>query len=155
MGAVLVDEYREEMFTMENASSLDVRFNIKLDSVSPLRFSKAQNLPKFVKHESSNFIGVQNMKGRRVFDCVPADGVIGPGEKTEVTVTFAPDHQSDNFSDGVRIELFDADECHAFKVQGQAKAKIMYMQGGDAVGPDVESLAALPILEGEAEEKGE
>ena len=33
-----------------------------------------------------------------------------------MTLTFAPDHPSDHFSDGVRIELFGKEEQHVFKV---------------------------------------
>ena len=51
-------------------------------------------------------IGPQNNNGQCVFDCVPAEGVIPAGGAKEITVTFAPDHPSDRYSDGVRIELF-------------------------------------------------
>ena len=32
---------------------------------------------------------------------------LSPGGTKEITVTFAPDHASDHYSDGVRIELFN------------------------------------------------
>ena len=38
------------------------------------------------------------------------------GGAAEVTLTFAPDHASDHFSDGVRIELFGQEEQHTFRV---------------------------------------
>ncbi len=54
----------------------------------------------------TNPSGPQNHSGQQVFDCVPAEGVIPAGGNQEVTVTFAPDHPSDQYSDGIRIELF-------------------------------------------------
>ena len=50
--------------------------------------------------------GVQNNNGQNVFDLVPGDGKIDPGGSVEITVTFAPDHASDHYSDGVKVELF-------------------------------------------------
>ena len=41
-----------------------------------------------------------------MFDLVPGDGTIDPGGSVEITVTFAPDHASDHYSDGVKVELF-------------------------------------------------
>lgn len=53
------------------------------------------------------FSGPQNNNGQNVFDCVPPAGTISAGASREITVTFAPDHGSDHFSDGVRLELFN------------------------------------------------
>lgn len=50
--------------------------------------------------------GTQNNNGQNVFDLVPAEGRVPPGSSIDLTVTFAPDHPSDQYSDGVRIELF-------------------------------------------------
>lgn len=50
--------------------------------------------------------GTQNNNGQNVFDLVPAEGRVPPGSSIDLTVTFAPDHPSDHYSDGVRIELF-------------------------------------------------
>ena len=41
-----------------------------------------------------------------MFDLVPSEGRIAPGATQEVTVTFAPDHPNDHYSDHVKIELF-------------------------------------------------
>ena len=59
-------------------------------------------------------------------------------------MTFAPDHESDLYSDGCRIELFGQKESHVFMLRGQAKSHIMYLSGGDDLRPDVQSLAVLP-----------
>jgi hypothetical protein len=65
--------------------------------------------------------GTQNNSGQQVFDCVPANGIIPKGGVVEVTMTFAPDHASDHFSDGVRIDLFGQEEQHVFQVKYKAK----------------------------------
>ena len=62
------------------------------------------------------FTGAQNNNGQQVFDCVPANGVIPPGSHVDIVVTFAPDHPSDFYSDGVRIDLFGQEDQHVFQV---------------------------------------
>lgn len=52
-----------------------------------------------------SFQGPQNLSGRSVFDIAPLDGVIPAGSKKPLTVTFSPDHDSDYFSDLVRITI--------------------------------------------------
>ena len=60
--------------------------------------------------------GTQNNNGQQVFDCVPANGIIPKAGTVEITVTFAPDHPSDYYADGVRIDLFGQEEQHVFRV---------------------------------------
>ena len=73
-----------------------------------------------------------------------------PGGTQEVTLTFAPDHQSDYYSDGVHVELFNMEEAYSFQVIGQAKEHIMYVMGGQLMKPNVESL--LPTVTVEPDE---
>lgn len=91
---------------MQNTSSLSIDYSIKMESQSLLRHAHAQELPKFLEGKSKTLVGVQNNNGQNVFDLVPAEGTIAPGGNVEITVTFAPDHTSDLYSDGVKIELF-------------------------------------------------
>jgi hypothetical protein len=65
----------------------------------------------------------------------------------EVIVTFAPDHTSDLYSDGCRIELFGQEESHIFRLRGRAKKNTTYLEGGDDIQPDVESLSVVPDAE--------
>ena len=67
-----------------------------------------------------------------------------PGATREVVVTFAPDHCSDFFSDGIRLQLFGQDEVKNFRVIGESKPHIMYILGGDTLQPPVQSLAVQP-----------
>ena len=83
---------------------------------------------------------------------MPANGVIPPGSAIDIVVTFAPDHPSDFYSDGVRIDLFGQEEQHVFQIKGMAKPHIMYLAGGDEIQPEVESLSIVPEVE--AEEPG-
>nr|KAG5691849.1 hypothetical protein BaRGS_033453 [Batillaria attramentaria] len=157
VGAVLVDEYsdfRPFSFSMQiqNTSSLAISYVIKLNSQSLRRHSQAQGLPHFLKPDSTvkNFVGVQNNNGQNVFDLVPCSGTIPAGGTKEIMVTFAPDHESPYYSDGVKIELFSEKESHFFQVKGQARPHIMFMEGGDPLYPDVESLGVVPtVTEGE------
>ncbi|BFZ23896.1 hypothetical protein BsWGS_26935 [Bradybaena similaris] len=155
MKAVLVGEFVEKSFTMRNLSNLPIEFIIKQDSLSHLRHIKAQNIPPFLgtpePHNTRNYVGPQNKSGRNVFDLVPATGTITAGETKEIVVTFAPDHESDLFSDGVRIDLFSQkcvskgqEESYFFQVVGQAKSQIIYLEGCDPLQPPVLSLACLP-----------
>ncbi|ESO90474.1 hypothetical protein LOTGIDRAFT_123206, partial [Lottia gigantea] len=149
MGAVLAGEYCERTFKINNTSSLSIDYVIKLDSLSLLRHAKSQYLPTFIKRDKKHksYVGTQNFNGQNVFDLVPSEGSIPAGDNKEITVTFAPDHCSENYSDGVRIELFNQEESHFFELKGLGKNHIMYMFGGDDLTPDVESLAVLPVTE--------
>ncbi|XP_053379519.1 cilia- and flagella-associated protein 74-like isoform X2 [Mercenaria mercenaria] len=144
MGAVLAGEYLEKTFKMQNTSSLSIDYSIRLESLSLLRHAHAQELPKFLEGKSKTLVGVQNNNGQNVFDLVPAEGTIAPGGNVEITVTFAPDHASDNYSDGVKIELFGKEECQAFQIKGVSKQRIMFIDGGDPIKPEIESLAVKP-----------
>ena len=161
---------------ISNTSELSVEYYIKMDSQSLLRYSKAQETPFFIKRKPAKYLigvycvtlaqeylglhdtcishhtGTQNNNGQQVFDCVPANGVIPPGSAIDIVVTFAPDHPSDFYSDGVRIDLFGQEEQHVFQIKGMAKPHIMYLAGGDEIQPEVESLSIVPEVE--AEEPG-
>ncbi|XP_041377895.1 cilia- and flagella-associated protein 74-like isoform X2 [Gigantopelta aegis] len=154
MGAVLCNEYMEKTFKIHNNSSLSIDYFIKLDSMSLLRHSKSQGIPAFIKRDkkSKNLVGTQNHNGQCVFDLVPAEGSIEAGGSKEITITFAPDHSSENYSDGVRVDLFKQQESHCFQLIGKAKPHIMYMEGGETIGPDVESLTILPVITDEEED---
>ena len=56
---------------------------------------------------TNNFLGPQNLSGRSVFDITPVNGIIPAGSKKPLTVIFSPDHDSDFFSDLVRITISD------------------------------------------------
>ncbi|PVD35401.1 hypothetical protein C0Q70_02363 [Pomacea canaliculata] len=86
---------------------------------------------------------VQNYNGQNVFDVVPAEGTIPPGETKDIMVTFAPDHESIHYSDGIHIELFSEKESHFFQVTGESQKTLLFIVGGDALYPDVESLGVL------------
>lgn len=146
IGAVLAGEYLERTFKMQNSSSLSIDYCIKLESLSLLRHAKSQELPSFIHGEAEEkaVVGTQNNNGQNVFDLVPSEGRIAPGATQEVTVTFAPDHPSDHYSDHVKIELFGKKESHSFFIKGMAKKNVMFVHGVDATTVDVESLSENP-----------
>lgn len=106
------------LFQISNTSELSITYSLKLDSLSPLRHSRAQVLPRFLppfnelpetqqhalgenvmyglhatsclKLSSLNLkmifflAGPSNYNGMAVFDCVPAQGIIGPGRKQDI-----------------------------------------------------------------------
>jgi len=144
---VLVGEYVERLFKMNNTSTLGIDYVIKQDSLSPLRHQKQQEIPSYMTQakELNTYVGSQNENGRNVFGIVPTTGRIEAGETKEVMVTFAPDHESDLYSDGIRIELFDQEESHFFRVVGQAKPRTMFLDGHDLLTPGLESLAGMLV----------
>ncbi|XP_062567014.1 cilia- and flagella-associated protein 74-like isoform X2 [Saccostrea cucullata] len=153
MGAVLAGEYIERTFKLMNSSSLSIDYSIKLESLSLQRHHDAQVIPAFIQKNKTNYlsVGTQNNNGQNVFDLVPAEGTVPPGSSIDLTVTFAPDHPSDHYSDGVRIELFGKpnvvylgerkEETHNFMIKGMAKPRIMFVDGTDERTPEIESLA--------------
>ncbi|KAK6965102.1 cilia- and flagella-associated protein 74 [Biomphalaria glabrata] len=157
MGAVLSGEYVEKVFTIENTSILCINYIIKQESLSPDRYN-AQNL-EFLNYQegaikNKHCVGTQNYNGKNVFDIVPMRGSIPGGASQEITVTFAPDHESDLYSDGVRVELFDEEGSHFFRLVGQGKTKMMYIEGYDQLLPSQESLALSPYYLEDEEQDG-
>ncbi|VDH97168.1 Hypothetical predicted protein [Mytilus galloprovincialis] len=154
IGAVLAGEYLERTFKMQNSSSLSIDYSIKLESLSLLRHAKSQELPSFIKPDEKmkSLVGTQNNNGQNIFDLVPSEGRIAPGATQEVTVTFAPDHPSDHYSDFVKIELFGKKESHSFQIKGMAKKNVMFVHGVDETTVNVESLSENPPSTLEEEE---
>ncbi|XP_077980899.1 cilia- and flagella-associated protein 74-like isoform X2 [Glandiceps talaboti] len=154
MGYVLASEENVETFKIENTSSLSVNYAIKMDSLSLTKHTDQQGLPLFIKRDPQmkSLVGTANLNGRCVFDCTPVEGTIEPGGNKEITVTFAPDHASDYYSDGARISLFGQHESHVIRLIGRSREHTMYVVGGDEIMTCVESLAAGPLPE---EEEGE
>ncbi|KAK0056776.1 cilia- and flagella-associated protein 74 [Biomphalaria pfeifferi] len=157
MGAVLSGEYVEKVFTIENTSILCISYIIKQESLSPDRYN-AQDL-EFLNYKegaikTKHCVGTQNYNGKTVFDIVPMRGSIPGGASQEITVTFAPDHESDLYSDGVRVELFDEEGSHFFRLVGQGKTKMMYIEGYDQLLPSQESLALSPYYLEDEEQDG-
>ncbi|CAK8682360.1 unnamed protein product [Clavelina lepadiformis] len=145
LGHVLKGESSEATFTLENLSSLAVKYNVNLDSNSLLRHKLLQQAPEFVRRDGEprrTLMGTQNNSGLCVFDCVPCQGEVKPGDKHVITVTFKPDHQSRHFSDGARVVLFNTKEAHVVHLTGKAHDHMMYLDGYDPLDVSVESLAA-------------
>ena len=105
------------LFQISNTSELSITYSLKLDSLSPLRHSRAQVLPRFIppfndlpetqQHALGELLwtaftyhllpwkwrfyslplslsGPSNYNGMAVFDCVPAQGIIGPGRLQKI-----------------------------------------------------------------------
>lgn len=58
-------------------------------------------------------------------------------------MTFAPDHPSEHYSDGLSLAVPGEPEPRRIQLVGQAKAHICYLYGGDEILPEVESLMLL------------
>ncbi|XP_038060641.1 cilia- and flagella-associated protein 74-like [Patiria miniata] len=156
LGYVLAGEENSETFKLENVSSLAVDYAINLASLSFKKHADQQGIPLFIRRDAladSRLVGKANLNGSSVFDCVPCEGTLQPGSKTEITVFFRPDHPSECFSDVARIVLYGKHEAHAIHLKGAAKSKIMYVMGGDPMQPAVESLAVVPVTEEEEDPK--
>lgn len=59
LGAVLAGELRDESFQITNASTLSIRYCIRLESQSPLRHAKSQDVPHFMQRHlpQTNLVG--------------------------------------------------------------------------------------------------
>lgn len=159
LGDALVGETISSSFTISNNSELSINYSLKLDSQSPLRHSRAQVLPSFLPPFSEmaetqlHVLGPSNYNGMAVFDCVPAQGTIGPGESKEVTVSFSTDHISELYADEVSVEINSADEPYKVKLRGRAWQNIVFTRGWDELMPRTESLRA-EVEEEEEEDHG-
>ncbi|KAK2547953.1 Cilia- and flagella-associated protein 74 [Acropora cervicornis] len=159
VGDALVGDTISSSFTISNNSELSINYSLKLDSLSPLRHSRAQVLPNFLPpfcemaETQLHVQGPSNNNGMAVFNCVPAHGTIGPGESKEVTVSFSPDHASELYADEVSVEINSGDKPYAVKLLGRGWQNIMYTRGWDELMPRAESLRA-EVEEEEEEDQG-
>ncbi|XP_022101858.1 cilia- and flagella-associated protein 74-like [Acanthaster planci] len=156
LGYVLAGEETSETFKLENVSPLAVDYVIKLASLSFRKHADQQGLPLFIRRDAAadaGVVGKANLSGSSVFDCVPCEGTLQPGSKTEISVFFRPDHPSECFSDVAQVVLYGKQEAHTIHLTGAAKSKIMYLLGGDQMQPPVESLAVVPVTDEEEDPK--
>jgi len=140
-GHVIVGDKTTKVFKLFNTSTLDVEFNLKIDSMNP---------EKQLNHEKHER-GTQNYNGSIVFDCFPCTGRIPPGSSTEISVIFNPDHESRCYRDLLHIVLFNSELAHTIKLKGQAFNHVMYIEDDDDLQTDVESLFPKISLENSQE----
>jgi len=81
-GGVLLGEYVEKTFTIQNLSNFQLSFKL---------VSKAK--------------GVQNKQGSQVFSYIPSEGKIQAHKTLDVKVIFRPDRVSENFYEVVTIDV--------------------------------------------------
>ncbi|RMX35928.1 hypothetical protein pdam_00005199 [Pocillopora damicornis] len=158
LGDALVGDTISSSFKISNTSELSITYSLKLDSLSPLRHSRAQVLPRFLppfsemSETQQHALGPSNYNGMAVFDCVPAQGVIGPGESKEITISFNPDHPSQLYADEVSVEINNGEQPYSVRLLGRAWPNIVYLRGWDELMPRAESLRAE--VEEEEDEEG-
>lgn len=80
VGSILLGEYVEKTFTIENLSNFQLSFKL---------VSKAK--------------GMQNKNGSQAFSFIPSEGKIPAHKTLDVKVIFRPDRVSENFYEVVRI----------------------------------------------------
>ncbi|XP_043918878.1 cilia- and flagella-associated protein 74 isoform X1 [Protopterus annectens] len=147
MGYVLVNESSATTFKIQNTCSLEVKYNIWLDSLSLSKHKAQQALPSFLtpQKEPSHTVGIQNFSGLSVFSVSPIEGIIGPNKSHEINVTFSPDHESLHYMDTLRVQLFDKQVSHVIKLEGAARKHLMFLKGGDPLDVSDESLSSIPL----------
>lgn len=89
-GGVLLGEYIEKTFTIQNLSNFQLSFKL---------VSKAK--------------GIQNKQGSQVFSYIPSEGKIQAHKTLDVKVIFRPDRVSENFYEVVKL-LFVNNSPHKF-----------------------------------------
>nr|XP_060615102.1 cilia- and flagella-associated protein 74 [Anolis sagrei ordinatus] len=142
MGYVVSKETATNTFKIENTSTLPLKYNIVLESLSPNRDEDLQELPPFlISQGKTNLVGTQNYSGLSVFTVSPVEGIIGVGKFQEFTVTFSPDHESLYYSDCVQVLLFDKEVIRVIQLKGAARNHMMFVEGGEPLDVPIESLA--------------
>ncbi|CAF0802559.1 unnamed protein product [Adineta ricciae] len=111
----------------------------KVTELGPEKFAASQYVNNRIEQENKNvwgatfdsnkhMIGPQNLSGRSVFDITPVNGVIPAGSKKQLTVIFSPDHDSDFFSDLVRITISDQPVKLEFRLRGSGRQNTMFIR---------------------------
>uniref|UniRef100_A0A8C5UPS3 Cilia- and flagella-associated protein 74 n=1 Tax=Microcebus murinus TaxID=30608 RepID=A0A8C5UPS3_MICMU len=153
MGYVIARESVSSGFTLQNNSSLPIKFSMQLESLC-CRGETQQQLPQFLASSAqrTQVVGTQNFNGQSVFSVAPVEGVMEPGRTQDFTVTFSPDHESLYFSDRLRVVLFKKTVSHQILLKGAAREHMMFVEGGDPLDVPVESLAVVSALDAEHRE---
>ncbi|XP_048374425.1 cilia- and flagella-associated protein 74 isoform X2 [Sphaerodactylus townsendi] len=142
LGYVIAKETATSTFKIENTSSIDLKFSILLESLSPNRDKQQQKPPAFLTSQGQmDFVGTQNYSGLSVFSVTPVEGIVGTGKSQEFTVTFSPDHESLYYSDCLKIMLFAKEIIRTIQLKGCARNHMMFVEGGDPLDVPIESLA--------------
>ncbi|XP_061115099.1 cilia- and flagella-associated protein 74 [Conger conger] len=146
LGYVLEKESATRAFQLQNSSSLELRFRVLLDSLSPARHLEQGGLPAYLAHgrQPQCTVGTQNYTGVSVFSVRPVEGAIPPGKTQDIAVTFQPDHESLHYSDRLTVELTNKQTVCAFGLKGAARRRTMFLCGGDPLDVPVECLATAP-----------
>ncbi|XP_078281238.1 cilia- and flagella-associated protein 74 isoform X2 [Rhinoraja longicauda] len=133
---------------LQNATTLNVMFDVKLESLSYTKHKDQQKLPPFLTSDEipDDLVGTQNYGGQSVFSVSPIEGCIEAMQTQEFEVTFSPDHEGFCYSDIMHVELFDK-VSHSIQLKGAAKKYLMFVEGGDPIDVSVESLSILPSYE--------
>ncbi|GAA6108298.1 cilia- and flagella-associated protein 74 isoform X1 [Tachysurus ichikawai] len=108
-GYVLEKQITNQVFTLQNASTLLVQFSVLLDSLSISKHKDTRLLPDFLStyYTPCTTLGTQNYSGQSVFSVSPPEGTIAPGETQDITVTFQPDHESLHYRDVLHVQLMN------------------------------------------------
>ncbi|XP_032903781.1 cilia- and flagella-associated protein 74 [Amblyraja radiata] len=148
MGYVLANQRRTVTFQLQNATRLNVMFDVKLESLSYTKHKDQQKLPPFLTSNEipDDLVGTQNYGGQSVFSVSPIKGCIEAMQTQEFEVTFSPDHEGFCYSDVMHVELFDK-VSHSIQLKGAAREHLMFVEGGDPIDVSVESLSILPSYE--------
>ncbi|CAH8828023.1 unnamed protein product [Trichobilharzia szidati] len=111
-GYILLGEFIERLITLTNPTNITVNFEILYDD--------------------NQIGGTKNQNGLPVFMVVPNQGKIKPGEKQVVSITFAPDHDSETYQQTFLITLHSQiNNSHKLILSGACKQHNLYIRGGD------------------------
>lgn len=138
-GYCLANDKLEKTVEMKNNSNVPIEFKVTLDSMkrevrSELETSKILNMSNSEGsvNKSKVAIGPKNYSGYSTFDVNPIQAVIPAGQKTEIKITFAPDHTSDLYADVMRISLISTDRnARSIQLVGKSRSNAMYLRGVD------------------------
>ncbi|CAF4738514.1 unnamed protein product [Rotaria sp. Silwood1] len=121
---------KRAIFQIINQSETSVTFRVDLASQHAKNRIEQENKNVWGTAFDANkhLIGPQNLSGRSVFDIAPLDGVIPPGGKKQLTVIFSPDHDSDFFSDLVRITISEQPVKLEFRLRGTGRQNTVYIR---------------------------
>ncbi|XP_065062279.1 cilia- and flagella-associated protein 74-like [Rhopilema esculentum] len=148
VGDALVGDSVFTVLKLQNTSELSLKTELKLGSLLPTKHGRCQRIMNDVETieeiplDDGFVIGNCNWNGVCPFDCQPSNCVIKPGEAQEFTITFAPDHEGEGFSDELCISLNGEDESHRVRLLARAWPHLTYLRGWDRLKPLKESCIA-------------
>ncbi|ORX76814.1 hypothetical protein BCR32DRAFT_271053 [Anaeromyces robustus] len=113
---IMLGEIGTQVLTINNQTTIPIKYKIH---------------DKDDVHKHTKFNGTRNVNFIAAFHLNSYEGEVASMDKTDITIKFAPDHESDNYYDYFYIEIIGIKEYQEIRVNGKCWRNSLYISGFD------------------------